>query len=159
MIAKYANVTTPGNMQSQVTYISLLLILIFLSPCIGVWVLPMYSKICENDVIKSIANYSLVQCIASCRRSNECQTVFLSKNEAESIGKCLHLKESNGSCRDQSVVNSTSVVNITKNDALEKTAEGAESGAKYRVKSGLLHKRSKNCFCFTLKSFLLTYLI
>ena len=122
----------------------LLVTVLFVSSCLGVWVLPMDSKICENDVIKSIANYSLVQCIASCRRVTECQTVSFTKNEADSIGKCLHLKAVNGTCGDEDVAERTGIANTTKNEVVEESVESADGGDTYRVKSGLLHFDSYN---------------
>ena len=117
----------------------LLLAVLFVPSSLAVWILPMDSKICENDVIKSIADFSLVQCIASCRRSTECHTVSFTKNEAESVGKCLQFKEINGTCGNEAVANRTGTANTTKNEVVEKSVESAESVDTFRVKSGLLH--------------------
>ena len=121
----------------------LLLTVLYVPSCIAVWILPVDSKICENDVIKSIANYSLVQCIASCRRSTECHTVSFTKNKEESKGKCLHLKESSGSCGKETVMNDADAANTNRIEAVKKAVESAEDGANYRVMLGSL-----NCYSF-----------
>ena len=112
----------------------LLVALFIVSPCVGVWVLPKDGKVSDNDVIKSNANYSIVQCIASCRRSTQCQTVSFTKNGTETIGECLHMKQSNGTCGNKTSANSTVSVESAKN---EKVVESAEVCPTYRVKSGI----------------------
>ena len=114
----------------------LLLTVLFVPSCIAVWILPVDSKICENDVIKSIADFSLVQCISSCRRSTECHTVSFTKNKEASKGKCLHLKESSGSCEKENVTTDADYENTTKIETVKKAVESAGDSANYRVKSG-----------------------
>ena len=52
--------------------------------------------------------------------------------------KCLHLKESSGSCGKETVMNDADAANTTRIEAVKKAVESAEDGANYRVKSGSL---------------------
>ena len=108
--------------------------------CVSVWVLPMDSKLCKHDIIKTIPNYSLVQCTSSCRRSSDCQTVSFTKNREGKTGKCDHLKLSNGTCIDDAVANENHTEDIvsTNKDSDERKAASIDDNIKYQVKSGMV---------------------
>ena len=61
--------------------------------CFAAWHIQEKSKTCHKNVLKSIKNYSRVQCVASCKRSHDCETIFFTKGP-ELSGTCLHLKHS-----------------------------------------------------------------
>ena len=66
----------------------------------AVWYKTSDLKLCRNDVIKTIDAYSLVQCIASCKRSPKCESISFN-DDFGSSGKCFHLKPSDGECDDR----------------------------------------------------------
>ena len=77
------------------------------------WYKSSHSRFCKNDIIKTIDAYSLVQCIASCKRSPKCELISFT-GDFGSSGKCFHLKPSDGECDDRVYVAHDNYTNFGK---------------------------------------------